>query len=145
MKKPSLGFLALAVGLAFLLPAQNTRSVALASPAEIQFFRSDMYAELGKAPEKDKSRANPLESDPEAIAAGRIIFKDRCAECHGDDARGARKGPSLRASEVQTATPGTLFWVLTNGVTRRKMPAWSKLPEPQRWQLVRYLKSLGTE
>ena len=33
------------------------------------------------------------------------------------------------------------FWLLTNGVVRKKMPAWSKLPEPQRWQLVRFLKS----
>jgi len=23
------------------------------------------------------------------------------------------------------------------------MPVWSKLPEPQRWQLVSYIKSLG--
>jgi hypothetical protein len=26
---------------------------------------------------------------------------------------------------------------------RKGMPVWSRLPEPQRWQLVRYLKSLG--
>jgi hypothetical protein len=23
------------------------------------------------------------------------------------------------------------------------MPVWSRLPEPQRWQLVSYIKSLG--
>jgi len=28
-------------------------------------------------------------------------------------------------------------------VVRKGMPVWSKLPEPQRWQLVRYIKSLG--
>lgn len=33
-------------------------------------------------------------------------------------------------------------WILTNGVVRRGMPVWSKLPEPQRWQLVSFLKSL---
>jgi hypothetical protein len=32
--------------------------------------------------------------------------------------------------------------VLTNGVVRKGMPVWSKLPEPQRWQIVRFLKSL---
>jgi mono/diheme cytochrome c family protein len=53
-----------------------------------------------------------------------------------------RKGPSLLADEVQRSTPGTLFWILTNGVVRRGMPVWSKLPEPQRWQIVTYLKSL---
>lgn len=101
----------------------------------------DTYAELRKAPEKAASRLNPLENDPEALAGGRLLFEDHCAECHGDDARGGRKGPDLRVSEVQKATPGALFWLLTNGVVRKKMPAWSKLPEPQRWQLVRFLKA----
>ncbi len=58
-------------------------------------------------------------------------------------AEGGRRAPSLRAEEVQRATPGTLFWILTNGVVRRGMPVWSKLPEPQRWQIVTYVKSLG--
>jgi len=104
-------------------------------------FGSDLYAELRKAPEKAATRPNPLENDADAVAAGKLLFEDHCAECHGDDARGGRKGPNLRVSEVQNAKPGTLFWVLTNGVVRKKMPAWSKLPEPQRWQLVRFLKS----
>jgi len=34
---------------------------------------------------------------------------------------------------------------LTNGVVRRGMPVWSKLPEAQRWQLVRYLQTLKTD
>jgi mono/diheme cytochrome c family protein len=103
---------------------------------------AEIFAELGKAPEKARKRMNPLENDPEAIAAGRLLFEDHCAECHGDKAEGGKKGPNLRAPEVQNATPGSLFWLLTNGVVRKGMPVWSKLPEPQRWQLVRYLKSL---
>ena len=102
-----------------------------------------IYAELQKAPEKARNRANPLQNDPEAVAAGAIVFEQHCAECHGNAAEGSRKAPSLLVPEVQNATPGTLFWVITNGVVRKKMPVWSKLPEPQRWQLVRYIKSLG--
>ncbi len=101
------------------------------------------YAELQKAPEKARHRANPLENDPHAVAAGAILFAQHCAECHGKSAEGSPKAPSLVVSEVQSATPGTLFWLLTNGVVRKKMPVWSKLPEPQRWQLVRYIQSLG--
>lgn len=103
----------------------------------------EVYAELGKAPEKARNRVNPLENDHDAVAAGRLLFVDHCAECHGGDALGGKKAPSLRAPEVQNATPGTLFWLVTNGVVRKGMPVWSRLPEPQRWQLVRYLKSLG--
>lgn len=102
-----------------------------------------IYAELGKVPKKAMDRRNPLEGDPEAVAAGEKLFAMHCAECHGNTAEGGRKGPSLRTDEVQQATPGTLFWIVTNGVVRRGMPVWSKLPEPQRWQIVCYLKSLG--
>jgi mono/diheme cytochrome c family protein len=101
-----------------------------------------IYAELAKVPKKDAARRNPLASDPDAVAAGGKLFAQHCAECHGDTADGGKKAPSLRADEVQQATPGTLFWLLTNGVVRRGMPVWSKLPEPQRWQLVSFIKSL---
>lgn len=102
-----------------------------------------VYAELRKAPAKAAAQRNPLESDPEAVTAGAKLFEMHCAECHGATADGGKKGPSLRVEDVQQATPGSLFWLLTNGVVRRGMPVWSKLPEPQRWQLVSYIKSLG--
>lgn len=105
--------------------------------------RKDIYAELEKAPQKAAARRNPMESDPEAVAAGANLFDQHCAECHGELGEGTRKGPSLRAEPVRQATSGTLFWILTNGVVRRGMPVWSKLPEPQRWQLVSYMKSLN--
>ncbi|HTS57450.1 MAG TPA: cytochrome c [Terriglobales bacterium] len=100
------------------------------------------FAEFAKVPEKAKARLNPLENDPDAVAAGRKLFLQHCAECHGNTAEGGRKAPNLRAEEVQDATPGTLFWILTNGVVRRGMPVWSKLPEPERWQIVTFIKSL---
>lgn len=99
------------------------------------------YAELEKAPQSARSRQNPLAGDS-AVAAGKKLFARHCAACHGSTAQGGKKGPSLWVPEVQTASPGMLFWVLSNGVVRRGMPDWSKLPEPQRWQLVSYLKSL---
>lgn len=115
----------------------QTGSSAAQSPAK------SVYSELAKVPAKAAGRRNPLESDPEALAAGAKLFEIHCAECHGPNAAGGKKGPSLRVEEVQQATPGTLFWLLTNGVVRKGMPVWSRLPEPQRWQLVSYIKSLG--
>ncbi|HYL63516.1 MAG TPA: c-type cytochrome [Candidatus Methylomirabilis sp.] len=102
-----------------------------------------VYAELAKAPQKARAKRNPLEKDPDAVAAGRNLFEQHCAECHGAGAQGSRKGPSLLVEQVQSAEPGAIFWILTNGVVWRGMPVWSKLPEPQRWQLISYLKSLG--
>jgi mono/diheme cytochrome c family protein len=124
-----------------------------ATPADAQSQKSShykyqddalVYAELGKAPQKDRARSNPMAVDPDAISAGANLFDQHCAECHGAAAEGSRKGPSLLKEPVQAASPGALFWLLTNGVVRRGMPVWSKLPEPQRWQLVTYMKSLGS-
>lgn len=131
----------------FLLFSSIFLSVAAQQPS-ISVSRNDpkgesVYSEIGKAPEKARAKRNPLEKDPNAIVAGRILFEQRCAECHGDNADGGKKGPSLRANEIQDAEPGSIFWILTNGVVRKGMPVWSKLPEPQRWQLVSFIKSLG--
>jgi mono/diheme cytochrome c family protein len=134
--------LMLAVASAF---AMFTVPSVVAQEDRPAFFTKDesVYAELAKAPKKAVARRNPLERDPEAVAAGANLFDQHCAECHGEMAEGSRKAPSLLADKVQESTPGTLFWILTNGVVRRGMPVWSKLPEPQRWQIVSYLKSLG--
>jgi mono/diheme cytochrome c family protein len=100
------------------------------------------FAEFAKVPERARARLNPLASDPEAVTAGKKLFVQHCAECHGETAEGGRKAPNLHAEEVQNQTPGTLFWILTNGVVRRGMPVWSKLPEPERWQIITFIKSL---
>ena len=102
-----------------------------------------VYGELAKAPDKARAKRNPMENDPDAVTAGLNLFEQHCAECHGNAGYGTQKAPSLRAEEIQSAAPGAIFWILTNGVVRRGMPVWSKLPEPQRWQLVSFIKSLG--
>lgn len=110
-------------------------------PAKTKEKRFD-YDELTKAPEKLRNKPNPMGKDAEAVSAGKLLFEEHCGECHGDDAEGTKRAPSLRAKEVQEAPPGAIFWVLSNGVVRKRMPVWSKLPEAQRWQLVSFIKSL---
>jgi mono/diheme cytochrome c family protein len=102
------------------------------------------YTELAKVPEKARAQRNPLENDSDSVLAGGKLFQRHCAECHGMKAEGSKRAPSLLREEVQQATPGALFWVLTNGVVWHGMPVWSKLPEPQRWQIVAFLKSFRT-
>jgi mono/diheme cytochrome c family protein len=103
------------------------------------------HAALRDVPAKAQARPNPMESEPDAVAAGGKLFEMHCAECHGKKAEGTRRAPSLLRREMQNATPGAIFWVLTNGVVRRGMPVWSKLPEPERWQIVAFLKSFKAE
>jgi mono/diheme cytochrome c family protein len=121
--------------------SQKRETRTLAQPRNDE----SVYAEIAKAPTEARAKRNPFENDAKAIAAGSKLFEQHCAECHGNMAEGGKKAPSLRDDEVQRAEPGALFWVLTNGVVRRGMPVWSKLPEPQRWQIVSFLKSLRTD
>jgi mono/diheme cytochrome c family protein len=128
--------------IAVLVFVQLVSSVWAQNTPDTSKKRDPLYAEIGKAPDKARTRENPFENDPEAVAAGGNLYEQHCAECHGIKAEGRKRGPSLLVAEVQSAEPGAIFWVLTNGVVRHGMPVWSKLPEPQRWQLVTFLKSL---
>ena len=128
--------------IALLLFVQLGSSSWPKNAADTSNRKYSVYTEIGKVPDKARARQNPFENDPEAIAAGGNLYEQHCAHCHGSKAEGSKRGPSLLVSDVQSAQPGAIFWILTNGVVRRGMPVWSKLPEPQRWQLVSFLKSL---
>jgi len=95
------------------------------------------------APPKAASKPNPLVNQPEAEAGGRKIFQQRCVTCHGDAGHGTTKGPDLTVPDVQSQSDGALFWKISGGNTRRGMPAFSFLPEAQRWQLVLRLRTLA--
>ncbi len=131
--------------LPLLLPVLAILSIALSAitPSDGQSNASQdtRFDALAKVPENVRIRSNPLESDSHAVAAGRKLYEQHCAECHGAAGEGGKKAPSLRADPIHNAKPGALFWILTNGVVRRGMPVWSKLPEPQRWQIVSYIRS----
>ena len=97
---------------------------------------------IAQAPAKARDSKNPYEGDPDGVLAGKKLYLQHCAECHGKNARGMRNAISLRSPQVQNATPGELVWFLRNGNLFHGMPSWSGLPEQRRWQIVTYLKSL---
>ena len=97
---------------------------------------------LKRVPEKDRTRVNPMAARADAAAGGSKLYQHNCSKCHGDDGQGVGDKPSLRSERVRNATPGELEWLLRNGSLKNGMPAWSSLPEPQRWQIVSYLKTL---
>ena len=123
-------FFALLLACGGALGGQNARQ---AEVADIQ---------LSQAPASTASRLNPYEGQPEAIQAGKKLFRRHCAECHGPEGREQGKAPDLHAPAIQNAAPGTLFWFLKNGNLKGGMPSWSRLPDQRLWQLVCYLKTL---
>jgi mono/diheme cytochrome c family protein len=96
---------------------------------------------LASVPASAPERVNPFGESPDALAAGRKLFLRHCAACHGDDGGGGRRGPSLDSRRLREASPGALFWFLTNGRLAAGMPEWSRLPAARRWQIIAYLQS----
>ena len=106
-------------------------------------FATSNGAWLTNVSQRERERVNPYRDQPDAVAAGRRIFLDHCAHCHGKDAEGTKKRPSLKSARVQQeATDGDLHWLLVNGNRSQGMPSWVKLGDPQIWQVICYVKSL---
>ena len=97
---------------------------------------------LQQPPSKEFNRSNPYATKPSAEQAGLKLFERECSSCHGRQAQGTKRAPALSSPVLNHVPPGAIFWILRNGSLRRGMPSFSHLPEPQRWQIVTYLKSL---
>lgn len=100
-----------------------------------------------------KSMKNPVASDATSIAAGKKLYDNNCAECHGEGGKGdgprapysSPTPPSLVDAEWKHgSTDGEIFTVIQTGVKDTDMPSFKKeLPERQAWDVVNYVKSLG--
>jgi PQQ-dependent dehydrogenase (methanol/ethanol family) len=86
---------------------------------------------------------NPMAGNQEAIAAGKTLYAQTCANCHGEDARGDR-GPSLASGNFSHGgTDADLFHTIRNGVAGTQMPAFAALPADTIWRIIAYLRSLS--
>ena len=93
------------------------------------------------APVSAKQTKNPYQAQPPA--AGKAFYHLRCARCHGENGEGSGNIPPLAQEKIKAATPGELFWFITQGDVNNGMPSWSTLPARQRWLIVNYAKTLG--
>jgi mono/diheme cytochrome c family protein len=118
-------------------------SVALLTPAALWSAQVHERDATWRAPAEKAARTNPLAQDSDAVAGGAKLFRQRCATCHGDNGRGTVKAPDLTTTDVQSQSDGALFWKITSGNAHAGMPAFSFLPELQRWQLVLHVRAAG--
>ena len=83
-------------------------------------------------------------SPPEYQSAGRELFMNNCARCHGDDAKGD-KGPDLTARKRQSKWAGS-EQPLINKINKGGlfMPKFGKKLSPDEIkQIADYVRSLG--
>ncbi len=95
---------------------------------------------------------NPVAADDAAVAAGKALYTENCATCHGKTGEGdgeAGKGLKPRVANIAfimdkwIATDPFLFWTISEGGAPLKtaMPAFKDtLSETQRWQIVHYMR-----
>jgi mono/diheme cytochrome c family protein len=88
--------------------------------------------------------SNPYSGQTDAVRAGAKLFREHCATCHGAAAEGRLDAPALGTERVHGRSDAALFSFLTNGDLKRGMPSWSRLPDERRWQIVAFLRSLGS-
>jgi glucose/arabinose dehydrogenase len=93
------------------------------------------------APASAKATQNPYTG--QQADAGASLYKNRCAACHGPNGEGTGNIPSLAAEKAQGASDGELFWYITKGDLNSGMPAWSSIPEKDRWVIINFLRVLG--
>lgn len=85
---------------------------------------------------------NPLEGNSEAVRAGMGLFRVRCADCHGMDARGIR-APDLTQVWARGRTDDGLFRTLRTGVSGTEMPAVIRASDDDVWRILAYLRTLA--
>ncbi len=111
----------------------------------------DEYTNHTEAGKKLLARKNVDTNSSAAANAGRGIYTQNCAACHGLEGRG--NGPNSISLEKKPANltrpfykqyPDEFwFYRLTEGVAGTRMPRFGEvLTEEQRWYLVAYVKTL---
>jgi len=94
---------------------------------------------------QDLPETNPFHGDSAAVLAGMGQFRQRCADCHGMDARGVR-APDLTQVWSSGRTDRGLFNTVRNGVSNTEMPAFTAPRTSDRdvWQILAYLRTLAS-
>lgn len=87
--------------------------------------------------------ANPLEGNGDAARRGALLYRARCAGCHGLDGRGI-SGPDLTALLAAGMSDARFFASARNGVAGTEMPRFipEQTTDTQIWEILTHLRTL---
>lgn len=90
---------------------------------------------------------NPIPPDARSLANGHKYFAINCSVCHGYTAVGngvATKygmiSMPLTSDQAKGLSDGYIFGMIRNG--RGAMPTYNRIEEPDRWDIVNYIRAL---
>jgi putative heme-binding domain-containing protein len=119
-----------------------TSTVALVFLGVAYLTAQDLFVRLPA----DLPANNPLEGNADAITAGMGAYRQRCADCHGVDARGIRS-PDITQVWARGRTDGALFRIVRNGIPGTEMPAHPapRTSDTDIWRILAYVKTLAAD
>ena len=100
------------------------------------------------------NKQNPLQATADNIAAGKKLYDQNCAACHGKTGTGdgeAGKGLNPRPaniaafSKMPMASDGYMFWTIAEGgipIGTAMPPFKSTLKEDDVWKIILYMRNL---
>jgi glucose/arabinose dehydrogenase len=100
-------------------------------------------AQFHNAPDSAKAMKNPYAGDDSAVQAGKTLYARNCLACHGRTGQGTGNIPALKG-KLESVPAGEIFWFITHGDKDNGMPSWGQLPEKDRWQIVSYVRAIGS-
>jgi alcohol dehydrogenase (cytochrome c) len=79
------------------------------------------------------------------VASGAVLFLNKCSSCHGPDGGGSQVAPALVGRDFKHGdSDWAVYRTLRDGVAQTAMPATPELSETQRWQIISFVRSLGS-
>ena len=144
------GVVALLVAVGLGLRAGCVDVSATVTPSAVEEGLANFVVDHSVARRAPKG-PNPVPVTPEVLARGLAEYREHCLVCHGASglkpsgiARGLNPdAPDLAASDVQEASDGELFQVISAGIRMSGMPAFSKSESPETlWKLVAFVRHL---
>jgi cbb3-type cytochrome c oxidase subunit III len=104
----------------------------------------------GGNPEAAKIQ-NPVPSTPESVAAGKRVYGQLCANCHGSSGKGdgSGAGAGVQPPDLTDAvwdygsSDGEIFSVIHDGTSQDMGSYSARLKDIEIWNVVNFVKTLG--
>jgi len=141
-------------GIALILTACGTQSAGEPSGPGVGTSNNGMMSQHhAPIPIEYAGMTNPIPSESDSLERGASLYATNCASCHGDGGMGdgpaasaLDPAPAPVAHSSQMMADDYLFWRISEGGTSlgSSMPAWKTLDEEARWDIINYMRALGT-
>lgn len=103
------------------------------------------YAHSAEVSEKYEKAVNPIEVTEDSLEAGKNIYNQNCAACHGADGKGTSPGMPDFTDHMMMEEMGesVMFQKISEGVPGTPMPPWGNaLTEEERWMVINYINTM---